>query len=76
MAERSQTKVRKAIIRGGADSLEQVQRYMPGNYTAREEGGQIIIEGEDNSGWTLDGYVIPRLASGLIWAEEEGGEKK
>ncbi len=28
----------------------------------------VLIEGEDNSGWTLDGYVIPRLASGLIGA--------
>jgi hypothetical protein len=29
-----------------------------------------LIEGEDNAGWTLDGYVIPRLASGLIFAKE------
>jgi len=59
--------MRRAIVTGGADSLEQVQRYMPDNYTARVV---IIIEGEDDHGWTLDDYVIPRLASGLIWAEE------
>ena len=29
-----------------------------------------VIEGEDSHGWTLDGYVIPRYASGLIWVEE------
>jgi hypothetical protein len=29
-----------------------------------------VIEGCDSAGWTLDGYVIPRYASGLIWAEE------
>jgi hypothetical protein len=30
----------------------------------------VIIGGTDNAGWTLDGYVIPRLASGLLWATE------
>lgn len=31
-----------------------------------------VIEGRDNAGWTLDGYVIPRLASGLHFANEVG----
>lgn len=31
----------------------------------------MVVEGEDDAGWTLDGYVIPRLASGLIFAREE-----
>jgi len=30
----------------------------------------IIIGGYDSAGWTLDGYVIPRLASGLYACEE------
>ena len=52
-------------------SLEQVQRYLPANYEAFVgETGAIIIQGHDNAGWTLDGYVIPRLASGLIFARE------
>lgn len=29
-----------------------------------------VIQGEDVAGWTLDAYVIPRYASGLIWVEE------
>jgi hypothetical protein len=29
-----------------------------------------VIGGYDDHGWTLDGYVIPRLASGLIGARE------
>lgn len=67
---------RTAIVVGGADSLAQVQRYMPGNYEARElDTGVIEITGEDEAGWTLDGYVIPRLASGLIWAKEVDGEE-
>jgi hypothetical protein len=28
------------------------------------------LSGNDDSGWTLSGYVIPRLASGLIGCEE------
>ena len=31
---------------------------------------KAIIAGVDNHGWTLDGYVIPRLGSGLIAAKE------
>jgi hypothetical protein len=29
-----------------------------------------VIAGEDVAGWMLDDYVIPRLASGLIFANE------
>ena len=29
-----------------------------------------VIAGEDNAGWTLDDYVIPRLASGLYVGKE------
>ena len=60
-----------------------VERYLPSNYfigetyTADDElrpktvvNYVVEIWGEDNAGWTLDGYVIPRLASGLIFAEE------
>lgn len=34
------------------------------------EDGTVVIVGEDNAGWTLDGYVNPRLGSGMIWAKE------
>jgi len=30
----------------------------------------LVIAGEDDAGWTLEGFVIPRLASGLIGCEE------
>jgi len=65
------TTTRTARIVGGARDLDQVQRYMPGNYEATQQpDGLIVITGHDVAGWTLDDYVIPRLASGLIWAEE------
>lgn len=65
---------RKAYVTG-ASSREQLDAYLPNNYGISFEGenqGRLVfeIEGEDVAGWTLDGYVIPRLASGLIWAEE------
>ena len=62
-----------------SSSVDQIERYLPGNYSviysaelpedaiARRE---IVIKGEDNAGWTLDSYVIPRLASGLHFAKE------
>jgi hypothetical protein len=53
--------------------LQTVRRFLPSNYTAHAEfwmKWEIVITGEDRAGWTLDDYVIPRLASGLYWAEE------
>ena len=62
---------RHAVIRGiGREKLETVRRYLPSNYSADCDGGNIWIHGVDSAGWTLDGYVIPRLASGLYRAEE------
>ena len=61
------------------DAVRQIGAYMPANYrvagwvrpNALPSGqGLVAIEGRDHAGWTLDGYVIPRLASGL-WACEE-----
>ena len=52
-------------------TARQVEAYLPRNYIVfRQVTGMLVISGRDNAGWTLDGYVIPRLASGLIIAEE------
>jgi hypothetical protein len=67
--------IRRAWLRG--NNLATIERYMPSNYTAVQHTADIIlIEGEDVAGWTLDGYVIPRLASGMHYAREvaEGEE--
>lgn len=65
--------IRTAIIRreNWKPAADTVARYLPGNYEVVAEGQtMIVIEGEDNAGWTMDDYVIPRLASGLIYARE------
>jgi hypothetical protein len=60
-----------------------IPAYLPGNYKAVgtvvgfDEFGTdgILIEGKDDAGWTLDEYVLPRLASGLHFGRElEDGE--
>jgi hypothetical protein len=62
----------------GSETLRVVRRYLPSNYAADAwlaPGGRVIlIHGEDSAGWTLDGYVIPRLASGMIYATERPGD--
>jgi hypothetical protein len=61
---------RVAIAKG---DLATVRRYLPANYTADPLPGSVthvVIYGDDSHGWTLDGYVIPRLASGMIYARE------
>jgi len=69
--------VRRAFIksdplsRAKTSLVEVVADYLPANYHVSQvthEG--IIIEGEDDHGWTLDAYVIPRLRSGLIACKE------
>jgi hypothetical protein len=52
------------------DELRRVKRFLPSNYDAVIINDGILIAGNDSAGWTLDGYVIPRLASGLIFAKE------
>jgi hypothetical protein len=69
--------IRKAIVRNVA-TQRQLEAYLPSNYRVTAEVDDLSwpdhlvfeIEGRDVAGWTLDDYVIPRLASGLIWAEE------
>lgn len=64
-------RVARVSTAGGDVSLERIGAYLPDNYTVLvDQEGQTLIAGYDYAGWTLDGYVIPRLASGLIWAEE------
>lgn len=58
-----------------SDTAETVKRYLPDNYVVIYEGNDIdneyvIIMGEDVAGWTLDDYVLPRLASGMIFGKE------
>ena len=51
-------------------TLKLIQDYLPTNYTAEQVGDTVKISGYDNAGWTLDGYVIPRLRSTLVSAKE------
>jgi hypothetical protein len=69
---------RYAIVHN-ATSRSQAEAYLPGNYKIVKElwigGGSkltpvFVIAGEDNAGWTLTDYIIPRYASGSIQCEE------
>jgi hypothetical protein len=57
------------LVKGKYATASTVGAYLPGNYsvTGGTEGA-IIVEGEDDAGWTAEGYVIPRLASGMMYA--------
>jgi hypothetical protein len=60
--------MRYALVAGRG---EQVAAYLPDNYQVLGSvDGQTVIGGRDAAGWTLDAYVIPRLASGLYFATE------
>lgn len=65
--------IRTAVItrRNEKPDRDEVARYLPGNYAVLAvTADQVFISGTDNAGWTMDGYVIPRLASGMIFAKE------
>jgi hypothetical protein len=77
---------RYALISTKQASAETIGEYLPSNYTiigtaehanpidASERpanfGPCVVIQGADEAGWTLDGYVLPRLGSGLIVGRE------
>lgn len=65
---------RYARIESASDSIA---AYLPSNYRIVKvvDGSEYrtvhtIIAGEDNCGWTLDDYVLPRLASGMYFGRE------
>lgn len=64
-----------AAVVSGVGTAEAVARYLPANYKiviAAEGNGRVLamVEGTDEAGWTLDDYVLPRLASGLYVGAE------
>ena len=62
---------RMAVVVKDGLKLADVQQYLPSNYTPfRRPDGRIQVTGRDSHGWTMEGYVIPRLSSGLIPARE------
>lgn len=59
----------------GCRSRQHTAAYLPANYALVgswpvDGGVGYVIAGRDVAGWTLDGYVIPRYASGLIGCVE------
>ena len=63
--------MRYAIVTNG--EIDQEPDYLQSNYNVvhQDPNGQgLLIAGEDDHGWTMDDYVLPRLASGLIVAVE------
>lgn len=62
-------------MRGLGISQSSIARYLPDNYEVvgsgeDRTGPYVVIAGEDRYGWTLDGYVIPRLQTGLYSCDE------
>lgn len=69
-------RTRYATVRGA--TAETIAQYLPRNYRVdgqSADGREVFISGEDNAGWTMDKYVIPRLGSGLIRATETNGPR-
>ncbi len=71
-------KFRIAIVKNEWNR-DRVVPYLPESYDVQRftlalPDGEVVerlfIIGMDVAGWTLDEYVIPRLASGLIFVEE------
>ena len=66
--------IRRAVVgrQDGKPGYSMVMAYLPFNYVISKDStdDQWVIIGRDNAGWTLDDYVIPRLASGPIFAKE------
>jgi hypothetical protein len=80
--------IRYGLVRGnfgtGQDAGVKVAAYLPANYrvlavtthpaypSQTVPDTVVVIQGNDKFGWTLDGYVAPRLGSGMMVCEEIG----
>ena len=56
-----------------SDNRKEVESYLPNNYNIIDGAlseGFFLVAGADFHGWTLEDYVIPRLASGWIRSVE------
>jgi hypothetical protein len=62
--------MKQALVRSRAWDIDVIRRFLPSNYIAFTWGNHVWIEGEDVAGWTMEDYVIPRLASGGIYATQ------
>jgi hypothetical protein len=58
----------KPVIRTAVVHTDRpIANYLPKRYRVTNVvDGKTYIEGTDFHGWTLDGYVIPRLSSGMF----------
>ncbi len=60
--------MRTAVVHSDSPAIA---AYLPSRYKVVEvKDGKTFISGEDFHGWTLEGYVIPRLGSGMFFCEE------
>jgi hypothetical protein len=72
---------RIATVFGDDITEELVGRHLPSNYEVLESditgnyGDSVVIGGHDVAGWTLESYIIPRLASGGMFAVEDEPER-
>jgi hypothetical protein len=70
---------RTAFVYSPLEERATIEAYLPDNYrimgTFTEDDGLgkrtgFVIRGHDEAGWTLDEYVLPRLASGMHFGQE------
>ncbi len=54
--------------------VDRIGCFLPANFIAlaAPAGDDALVAGFDHSGWTRSAYVLPRLASGLIFPAEPG----
>lgn len=60
-----------------SDTTRTVEAYLPSNYrlipstltTTPDGKWRVGIQGQDVAGWTMEDYVVPRLASGMFQVE-------
>ena len=69
--------MRFARVQGSGISEEGIAAYLPANYSViASSDAWVDIAGRDDAGWTMDGYVIPRLRSGLFFAKETTADRE
>lgn len=63
--------LKESIWLSGHTAEQVITQYLPDNYSVSgSDDDYVYITGNDYAGWTMDEYVLPRLATGNMVAEE------
>ncbi len=65
----------RVVAGRGSTTMREIVALLPKNYrVVGVSGPRVYLAGEDVAGWDLEGYVLPRLETAMVYGDEVGRE--